>query len=204
MKVMVRLCTNSDFEIIYLIINDAVKVYKGIIPEDRWKVPYMSREELRNEMDEGVVFWVYEEDCNLIGVMGIQHIQDVTLIRHAYVRRGRQNQGIGGKLLSELRKQTNRSILIGTWADAFWAIRFYERYGEVIDAEIKFQKEIIGVSEVDGREKHISEINYANNAFPVSIGANGIRSYIVKVKSSKISGVFNQEALNLKHNCKSN
>lgn len=129
MKVIVRLCTNSDFEIIYSIINDAAKVYKGIIPEDRWKVPYMSRDELRREMDEGVVFWGYEEDRKLIGVMGIQHIQDVTLIRHAYVRRGRQNQGIGGELLSELRKQTKRSILIGTWAHAVWAIRFYERHG---------------------------------------------------------------------------
>jgi len=129
MKVMVRLCKNSDFEIIYSIINDAAEVYKGIIPEDRWKVPYMSRDELRHEMDEGVVFWGYEEDCKLIGVMGIQHIQDVTLIRHAYVSQARQNQGIGVKLLSELRKQTNRPILIGTWANAVWAIRFYERHG---------------------------------------------------------------------------
>ena len=129
MKVIVRLCKNSDFEVIYSIINDAAEVYKGIIPEDRWKVPYMSRDELRHEMDEGVIFWGCEEDCKLIGVMGMQHIQDVTLIRHAYVRQARQNQGIGRELLSEVRKQTSRPILIGTWADAVWAIRFYERHG---------------------------------------------------------------------------
>jgi len=80
-------------------------------------------------MDEGVVFWGYEEDGELVGVMGIQHVQDVTLIRHAYVRPAKQNQGIGGKLLSFLHQQTTRPILIGTWADAVWAICFYEKHG---------------------------------------------------------------------------
>ena len=89
----------------------------------------MPREELRHEMDEGVVFWGYEEAGELIGVMGIQQVQDVTLIRHAYVRTARQNQGIGGRLLSHLRTQTTRPVLIGTWADAVWAIRFYEKHG---------------------------------------------------------------------------
>lgn len=126
---MIRQCTNSDLETIYSIINDAAQAYKGVIPKDRWKVPYMSRDELKHEIDEGVVFWGYEEDGKLIGVMGIQHVQDVTLIRHAYVRRARQNQGIGGNLLSELWSQTNRPVLIGTWADAVWAIRFYEKHG---------------------------------------------------------------------------
>jgi N-acetylglutamate synthase-like GNAT family acetyltransferase len=126
---MLRACDNNDFETIYSIVNDAAKAYKGIIPKDRWKEPYMSRDELKHEIDEGVVFWGYEEDGKLIGIMGIQDIQDVTLIRHAYVRPPRQNQGVGGKLLSELRKQTNRPILIGTWADAVWAIRFYEKHG---------------------------------------------------------------------------
>lgn len=126
---MIRQCTNSDLETIYSIINDAAQAYKGVIPKDRWKVPYMSRDELKHEIDEAVVFWGYEEDGKLIGVMGIQHVQDVTLIRHAYVRRARQNQGIGGNLLSELWSQTNRPVLIGTWADAVWAIRFYEKHG---------------------------------------------------------------------------
>lgn len=126
---MIRQCHNHEFEAIYSIINEAAQAYKGVIPADRWKEPYMSKDELRHEMDEGVVFWGYEEDGELVGVMGIQHVQDVTLIRHAYVRPARQNQGIGGKLLETLRRQTTRPVLIGTWADAVWAIRFYEKHG---------------------------------------------------------------------------
>ena len=122
-------CDDDEFEVMWEIVNDAAQVYRGIIPEDRWKEPYMPREELRHEMDEGVVFWGYEEAGELIGVMGIQQVQDVTLIRHAYVRTARQNQGIGGRLLSHLRTQTTRPVLIGTWADAVWAIRFYEKHG---------------------------------------------------------------------------
>ncbi len=126
---MIRLCNDSEFDTIYKIVNDAARAYRGIIPADRWKEPYMPRGELWHEMDAGVVFWGYEEDGELIGVMGIQHVQDVTLIRHAYVRTARRNQGIGGKLLSHLRKQTERPLLIGTWAGAVWAIRFYEKHG---------------------------------------------------------------------------
>jgi N-acetylglutamate synthase-like GNAT family acetyltransferase len=126
---MIRLCNDSEFDTIYEIVNDAAQAYRGIIPADRWKEPYMPKDELRHEMEEGVVFWGYEEEGELIGVMGIQHVQDVTLIRHAYVRTARRKQGIGGKLLAHLRKQTERPILIGTWADATWAVRFYEKYG---------------------------------------------------------------------------
>lgn len=129
MGVMIRRCDNSELEVIYSIINDAAQAYKGVIPADRWKEPYMSRDELRREMDEGVVFWGYEEDDELVGVMGIQHVQEVTLIRHAYVRAAKRNHGIGAKLLSILREQTTRPILVGTWADAAWAIRFYEKHG---------------------------------------------------------------------------
>jgi len=126
---MIRQCTNDDFESIYAIINDAAKAYNGVIPQDRWKEPYMPRKELQQEIDDGVVFWGFEEGGTLMGVMGIQDVKDVTLIRHSYVRTLRQNQGIGGKLLAGLRKKTNRPVLIGTWADAVWAIRFYERHG---------------------------------------------------------------------------
>jgi len=126
---VIRQCDDSEFETIYEIINDAAQAYKGIIPADRWKEPYMPKNKLRRAMDAGIVFWGYEEDGELIGVMGIQHVQDVTLIRHAYVRTAEQNRGIGGSLLSHLRKQTNRPILIGMWADAVWAIRFYEKHG---------------------------------------------------------------------------
>jgi uncharacterized repeat protein (TIGR03833 family) len=125
----IRQCSERDFEMIYSIINEAAQVYKGVIPGDRWKVPYMSENELKHEIDAGVVFWGFEEDRGLIGVMGIQHVQDVTLIRHAYVRLQKQHRGIGKKLLSQLCKKSDRPILIGTWADATWAIRFYEKHG---------------------------------------------------------------------------
>ena len=126
---MLRRCHTSDFDRIYAIVNDAAMAYKGIIPEDRWHEPYMSRDELQHEIDQGVLFWGYEVKGDIVGVMGIQHIQDVTLIRHAYVRSASQKLGIGEKLLSELRKQTDRPILIGTWTAAEWAIRFYEKHG---------------------------------------------------------------------------
>ena len=126
---MIRQLDSSDFETIHTIINDAAQAYKGAIPSSCWKEPYMSKEELTHEMDHGVRFWGYEEDTELVAVMGIQDVQDVTLFRHAYVLTSRRNQGIGGKLLSFLRGLTSRPLLVGTWADAHWAIRFYERHG---------------------------------------------------------------------------
>jgi GNAT superfamily N-acetyltransferase len=126
---IIRKCDDRDFEAIFEIINDAASAYRGIIPPDRWKAPYMSKEELQNEMEDGVVFWGCEEGGMLQGVMGIQDVQDITLIRHAYVRTARRNRGIGGRLLSILRKKTANPILIGTWADAVWAINFYEKHG---------------------------------------------------------------------------
>jgi GNAT superfamily N-acetyltransferase len=126
---MIRPCTESDFETIADIINDAAIAYKGVIPSDRWKEPYMTREELRHEINDGVRFWGYEDASRLIGVMGIQDVKDVTLIRHAYVRTAHRNKGIGGALLVSLQGQATRDLLIGTWKDAVWAIRFYERYG---------------------------------------------------------------------------
>jgi N-acetylglutamate synthase-like GNAT family acetyltransferase len=135
---MIRRCDYRDFEMIWAIINDGAQAYKGIIPADRWAEPYMSREKLQHEIDEGVVFWGYEEGGTLVGVMGLQQVQDVTLIRHAYVRTGSQKRGIGAHLLSHLRELANRPILIGTWAHAVWAIRFYERHGfQMVDSEEK-------------------------------------------------------------------
>ena len=135
---MIRRCDDRDFELIWAIINDGSQAYKGIIPADRWTEPYMSQEKLRHEIDDGVVFWGCEEDGTLAGVMGIQPVQDVTLIRHAYVRTSSQKRGIGARLLSHLREMADGPVLIGTWADAVWAIRFYERYGfEVVGAEEK-------------------------------------------------------------------
>src|SRR5512147_726641 len=102
--------------------KDAAQAYRGVIPDDRWHEPYMPRDQLRHEIESGVRFWGYEEDGELLGVMGIQDVQDVTLIRHAYVRTNHRSKGIGGKLLGELRRLADRPILIGTWAAATWAI----------------------------------------------------------------------------------
>jgi len=124
-----RSSEDRDFEQICAIINDGAVAYKGVIPSDRWTEPYISAEELRQEIDGGVDFWVYEEDGVLAGVMGIQPVRDVTLIRHAYVRTRDQRRGIGALLLGHLRKLTTTPVLIGTWADAAWAIRFYEKHG---------------------------------------------------------------------------
>jgi GNAT superfamily N-acetyltransferase len=126
---MIRRCDDRDFDLIWTIINDGAQAYKGIIPEDRWTDPYMSREKLRHEIDDGVMFWGYEEGGILAGVMGNQAVQDVTLIRHAYVRTSSQKRGIGAHLLAHLRALSSGPVLIGTWADAAWAIHFYERYG---------------------------------------------------------------------------
>jgi N-acetylglutamate synthase-like GNAT family acetyltransferase len=135
---MIRRCDERDFEPIWAIINDGAQAYKGIIPADRWTEPYMSREKLQHEIDEGVVFWGYEEAGTLVGVMGIQQIQDVTLIRHAYVRSSSQKRGIGAHLLAHLREMANGPVLIGTWAQAVWAIRFYERHGfQMVGSEEK-------------------------------------------------------------------
>jgi GNAT superfamily N-acetyltransferase len=126
---MIRLCEPSDHDTIHTIINDAAGAYAGVIPADRWSEPYMPKEELLHEIDAGVVFWGYEENRLLLGVIGLQHVSDVSLIRHMYVRSDRQRQGIGGKLLRHLLSLTDRPFLIGTWADADWAIQFYEKYG---------------------------------------------------------------------------
>ena len=135
---MIRECADSDFEQIFQIINDGAQAYKGVIPVDRWTEPYMSRDTLRHEIADGIVFWGHEEAGALAGVMGLQDVQDVTLIRHAYVRTASRNQGIGGKLLSHLRTITSRPVLIGTWADAKWAIGFYEKHGfRVVDPDEK-------------------------------------------------------------------
>jgi GNAT superfamily N-acetyltransferase len=126
---VIRAATSADFETIYTIINDAAQKYKGVIPADCWHEPYMSRAELAREIAAGVNFYGVEEDGVLVAVMGIQHVQDVTLIRHAYTRPAFLGRGYGSALLAHLRGLTTRPILIGTWADAIWAIRFYEQRG---------------------------------------------------------------------------
>lgn len=135
---MIRECGLNDFKKIYEIINESSQVYKGVIPSDFWKEPYMPEEELQHEIASGVKFWAYEEHGETTGVMGIQDIKDVTLIRHAYILPEKRRQGIGSKLLTFLRSQTARPILIGTWKGASWAISFYEKHGfRLVDQEEK-------------------------------------------------------------------
>lgn len=126
---MFRKCIESDFDSIYKIINSAAIAYKGIIPADRGEGPYMPGEELAEEINSGVVFWCFEADGNIQGVMGIQNVKDVTLIRHAYTLPSCQRKGIGSKLLQHLGSLTKKPLLMGTWQDAKWAIRFYEKHG---------------------------------------------------------------------------
>ncbi|HET9651007.1 MAG TPA: GNAT family N-acetyltransferase [Usitatibacter sp.] len=126
---MIRHCTGADVPAIGAIINDAAQAYRGVIPADRWHEPYMPPEELMREIAAGVDFWGWDESGVLLGVMGIQPVRDVTLIRHAYVRPERQGHGIGSALLGYLMAQSRTRVLVGTWAAAAWAIRFYERHG---------------------------------------------------------------------------
>jgi N-acetylglutamate synthase-like GNAT family acetyltransferase len=126
---MISKCEKEDFNEIYEIINDAASAYKGIIPADRWHEPYMPKEELEKQIEESVEFWKYVEDDKVLGVMGIQFKGDVTLIRHAYVRTIERGKGIGSQLLSHLCSIATTPILIGTWADAKWAIDFYLKHG---------------------------------------------------------------------------
>jgi len=132
---MIRQCKKSDFNALVEIINEASQAYKEIIPDDRWNDPYMPAEELRTEIEDGVVFWGFEKDGMLLGVMGIQDKGDVTLIRHAYVRKSDQKLGIGTNLLHYLEGLTDKPILIGTWATASWAISFYKKNGYALVSE---------------------------------------------------------------------
>jgi len=126
---MISACEENDFEKIYEIINDGASAYRGIIPPDRWHEPYMTKEELKTQIEDGVRFWKYTDGDEMTGVMGIQFKKDVTLIRHAYVRTLKRKMGIGNKLLEHLSLMATTPVLIGTWSDAKWAIAFYQKHG---------------------------------------------------------------------------
>jgi len=126
---VIRVYSDSDFTALVTLINTAAEAYRGIIPPDRWKEPYMPVGELIDEIAAGVCFWVFEESSTPIGVMGLQEVQDVTLIRHAYVDPAVQRRGVGGALLTYCRTLAEQPILIGTWAAADGAIRFYKKHG---------------------------------------------------------------------------
>lgn len=126
---MVRACRRDEKDAIFAIVNAAAEAYRGAIPEDRWHDPYMPMDELDAEIAAGVVFWGYEDGGALLGVMGVQPVKDVELIRHAYVKPEAQGLGIGGVLLQHLVEQASQPLLVGTWAAAEWAIGFYRKHG---------------------------------------------------------------------------
>ena len=124
-----RVCRTADRDRILEIVNAAAEAYRGVIPDDCWHEPYMPPSELDHEIAAGVSFRGYDVDGSLIGVMGIQPVNDVDLIRHAYVMPGSQGRGVGTTLLKTLRLRSVRPMLVGTWAAADWAIGFYRRHG---------------------------------------------------------------------------
>jgi GNAT superfamily N-acetyltransferase len=126
---MIRRCTPTELDQVGTIVNDAAQAYRGVIAADCWKEPYMSSTDLRNEVNDGVVFWGAFEGDELVAVMGLQHVGDVALVRHAYTRTARQGSGMGKALLAHVGAQTDRPLLVGTWTAASWAIRFYENHG---------------------------------------------------------------------------
>jgi N-acetylglutamate synthase-like GNAT family acetyltransferase len=126
---IIRQSVEADFGAILGIVNDAARAYRGVIPADRWHEPYMSTDELKTEIAEGVVFWIAEQDGRLSGAMGIQDRCDVALVRHAYVAPTTQRSGVGTSLLRHIESLVSKPILIGTWAAATWAIEFYRRNG---------------------------------------------------------------------------
>ena len=134
---MIRKCTASDLEAMHVLINDAAQAYKGVITEDRWPEPYMPIGDLQAEIRNGVEFRGIEKAGRLAGIMGIQGKGEVTLIRHAYVHTACQGGGLGSQLLQHLEGLTRKSILIGTWKAATWAIRFYEKNGYGIQSRDK-------------------------------------------------------------------
>jgi GNAT superfamily N-acetyltransferase len=126
---MIRRLQPTECNSILSVVNDAAEAYRGVIPEDQWREPYMSIEELKGEIESGIDFYGWVEDDVLVAVMGIQTVNDLTLIRHAYVLISRQRRGIGEKLLKHLLNLARTPmVLVGTWEAAYWAIRFYEKH----------------------------------------------------------------------------
>ena len=139
--IVIRSGTPADFHAILRIVNEAALVYRGVIPADCWHEPYMPEVELANDIHSGgIVFWIAEQNGRLQGVIGIQDKGDVALVRHAYVATDAQRNGVGTHLLHHVESLADKPILIGTWADATWAIRFYQRNGyTIVEDQVKDQ-----------------------------------------------------------------
>jgi GNAT superfamily N-acetyltransferase len=154
-----RECRPGDFEDIFHVINDAAKVYEGVIPSDMWQQPYMPRLELKGEVEAGVRFYGWFDGGGLVGVMGIQRVRDVTLIRHAYVLTEHQRSGIGGRLLAHLKELAETpTLLVGTWAAATWAVRFYEKHGFHLVSEQEKNRLLRGYWRIPERQVETSVV----------------------------------------------
>jgi GNAT superfamily N-acetyltransferase len=171
----IRPCRDDELQTILGIVNAAAEAYRGVIPDDCWREPYMPLNELESEIAAGVVFSGYEVDGALVGVMGIQPVRDVDLIRHAYVLPASQRHGVGGALLEHLQHLGTRRMLIGTWAAAVWAIDFYRRHGfEAVSSE---QKDVLLRTYWTVPDRQIdTSVVLANPLFRATVAATDIRS----------------------------
>jgi N-acetylglutamate synthase-like GNAT family acetyltransferase len=165
---MIRPCTSSDIPDIFAIVNDAARTYRNVIPADRWHEPYMPLLELREQINLGVEFWGCEENHRLVGVMGMQPVREVTLIRHAYVRTAMRHHGIGGKLLNHLLERMEGRILVGTWQAADWAIRFYEKHGFQLVGEAEKNRLLGTYWQIPERQIETSVVLVYNRSHPLA------------------------------------
>lgn len=155
---MIRRCTDSDVPAIEAIINEAAQAYRGVIPADCWHEPYMSSADLNTEIAAGVGFWGWDEQGALMGIMGIQRVQEATLVRHAYVSTGYQGRGIGTELLKALIAQAQPPLMVGTWAAAEWAIRFYQQHGFRLVAPGEKDRLLDTYWKIPGRQRDTSVV----------------------------------------------
>ncbi|MDH3456063.1 MAG: GNAT family N-acetyltransferase [Gemmatimonadota bacterium] len=155
---MISPCVEADSLRIWEIVNSAAAAYWGVIPEECWHEPYMSIDELRSEIDSGVLFVGYQKEGVLVGVMGSQNVDNVTLIRHAYVHPEAQRLGIGHSLLGHLLSAASRPVLVGTWSSATWAIRFYERHGFTLTSDDETRRLLERYWSVDERQMEASSV----------------------------------------------
>jgi GNAT superfamily N-acetyltransferase len=155
---VIRRCEPGDVGAILAVVNAGAEAYRGVIPEDCWHEPYMPADELADELAAGVVFWSDERDGELVGVMGLQPVRDVELIRHAYVRPPWQRRGVGGALLEHLLARADRPVLVGTWAAAAWAIRFYEKHGFRLVAPEEKERLLTTYWTVPARQRDVSVV----------------------------------------------
>lgn len=129
---LIRKSVEADLAPIFAVVNEAAQAYRGVIPADRWHEPYMPMAELLREIADGIVFWVAEDEGRVLGTMGIQDKGAVALVRHAYVAPTAQRKGVGTRLLRHVEGLAGKPILMGTWADASWAIEFYRQNGYTV------------------------------------------------------------------------